>query len=795
MNWKLFTIACVSVSLSAVPQNMIGCGPGVDPYDYYAHFFNADQWEEDKAYRPFYYTGYSFLYDGFEQDPAPDQLIEEWVRYTGPSVTATDAATFIMGDHLKSMTELYQQLGKKKFQLSDTALMQNSMTNYFRKSKDREGLGYLIFAKRVEPYVTGGEYEWDAINRDSLRMSELLKEGLQLYGKAKKDVYKLRYAYQLVRLAHYNEQYEQAVSLYDSLVAPNKYTSVLQYLSLAQKGGALYKLGQREGAAYIFSKAFSAGNAKRESNYLSFRWSIDPTQPMDQYLAFCKNDAERADMMALFGFATQGSAIHILESMHRIAPASTALEVLAVREINKMEETFYSPYLHGKKGGYDFYYFWEDDASARTMQEKQQDVFKLAYMLSLWSRDTRVKNRGLYATGAAYLYMMVQDFTKANKMIQEGERYRMSEKVKDQWTFTRLMIALNESQVMNAATEEKLLPSLQWALNKALDEKNRNGIQYEQPQRWIQLYRNLMNVVLAKKYHAEGNRLKEALAVGAAYSIYGDGTGITHVRNKLTAEDVHKMYDLFTEKNPTAFNRFLMQHNSIRLADVVDFAGTAYLREHDFKNAVAWLQKSTEGAYPIHKDPFKDLLYDREEVFSDETVTTTKLEFAREMLRLQELSSVKSKNQAAYLYKMALGLYNMSYYGYAWELVEYFRSGTDGYFIPEDADYFKREYYGVFAAHDTFKHAMEASKDKEFKARCLFMMAKCAQKQTQQPQYNWRAEYDTYNDAYKLYSTEFKMNVHFPQLVADFGKTRFYLEAYNTCSYLRDFVQREQRRK
>ena len=34
-------------------------------------------------------------------------------------------------------------------------------------------------------------------------------------------------------------------------------------------------------------------------------------------------------------------------------------------------------------------------------------------------------------------------------------------------------------------------------------------------------------------------------------------------------------------------------------------------------------------------------------------------------------------------YKLALGYYNVTYYGYAWNLVEYFRSGADGYYIPE----------------------------------------------------------------------------------------------------------------
>ena len=98
------------------------------------------------------------------------------------------------------------------------------------------------------------------------------------------------------------------------------------------------------------------------------------------------------------------------------------------------------------------------------------------------------------------------------------------------------------------------------------------------------------------------------------------------------------------------------------------------------------------------------------------------------MQRLQKISETDKPNAAKYLYKMANGFYNMTYYGHAWKMVQYYRSGSDGYYIPNDATNFQKEYYGCFKAIAYFEKAMAASTDKNFKARCLFMMAKCSQK-------------------------------------------------------------------
>ena len=95
-------------------------------------------------------------------------------------------------------------------------------------------------------------------------------------------------------------------------------------------------------------------------------------------------------------------------------------------------------------------------------------------------------------------------------------------------------------------------------------------------------------------------------------------------------------------------------------------------------------------------------------------------------------------------------------------------------------------------AQEYFEKAMAASNDKNFKARCLFMMAKCSQKQIHKPQYDEFAnKYDEMDIAEKKYFDNFKHNKYFPQLVKEYGNTPFYKEAFNSCSYLSDFVKKK----
>jgi hypothetical protein len=793
MNWKVFITACVSSVIISFPQNIIGCGPEADPYDYYTSFFHQNL-SDAKAYRPFYYTGYSFLYDAGEPVSTIDLLAKEWASYC--SAKEADAKKLLNSFSAKDLNNLYYHIEKKQPLKIPDSVKQNSMTDYFIKNKDLEALGYILYAKQAEPYVLG-EY-WQEMNRDSMKMAKLIKNGQQLYHAAKKDFFKQKYAYQVLRLAHYSNRFADVISWYDEYAGKTSGNSVVQPLCMALKAGAFLRSGRQKEAAYLFSRAFSAGTAKRISNYLGFKWSIDSKAQRNEYLNLCKNNEEKATMLALFAMGSVHNELKPMQEILQLNPASEELELLVVREINKLEEKYFSPLMQKQSGGKAFYYSWISDNTDSLFTDAAHEVKALSAFLHQAAQNSKVKNAGLFEVAAAYAAYMMKDYSNAREYTSVAATMPLTPKVKDQWALTNLLISISEKEKIDAAFEDLLVPSLQWMEERMRSEKAVT-INYWQVRQWQTIYRNLMSEVLAKRYHEQGYLVKEALCIGAAdwimkgkESYYLGGEGLEFLRNKLMSKDTEKLYALLDNKQPGKFEYYLFTHNTITKKEVVDFAGTSYLREYNYDKAIEWFNKSADK-YVITKNPFADLLYDRVEALpAEKNYKTTKMGFAREMLGLQKAAETDKANAAKHYYKMALGMYNITYYGHTWELVQYYRSGTDGYHIPKNATGFQKEYYGCFKAQHYFEKAMNASTDKNFKARCLFMMAKCSQKQVHQPQYDeYTSNWDKYDEAYKAYWPAFTSNKYFPQLVKEYGNTAFYKEAFSRCSYLRDFVKRK----
>ncbi|MFT3908855.1 MAG: hypothetical protein QM737_05475 [Ferruginibacter sp.] len=616
-------------------------------------------------------------------------------------------------------------------------------------------------------------------------MDSLISSGQQLLAKTKNNFIKLKYGYQLVRLAHYSKRYDDAIKWYDTYIAGNKTQTVLQSMCMALKAGALYRLGERKEAALLFSKAFSANVIKRVSNYLGFVWSTRGEDTREMYLSYCKTNEEKVAMLILFALSGSANELATLKEIYKLDPGNIALEVLVVREIKKLEETYLTPILNNKKGGPESMFYGY--AQADTTGEKVQAITDLSDFLNMAAQKNNVSNPALFETAAAYTCIMKQDYKQARSFLESAATMKLTGKVKDQWELANILLTINSKESIDAGFEQALLPSIKWLQQQAKTDSIAKPDDYWEISPWRDFYRNVMSQVIAKKYHEQHDFCKELLAIGASEMIYENSQrseysgSMVFLHNFLESKDVKKLYDLFNSNNRTDYENYLVSFSNITKNDVTEFLGTVYLREYNYGEAIEWFKKTNATGYQIDTDPFLDILYDKVWPNDGEIFSTTKLAFATEMQRLEKLSVKDKKNAAKYYYKMALGCYNMTYYGRAWSLVQYDRSGNDNYSLEDDkrsAEFrnttgFKKEYYGCFKAHDYFKKAMDASKDKNFKARCLFMMAKCFQKTVADDE------------------NAFMNSKYFPTLLKEYGNTASYKEAFNSCSYLRDFVKKK----
>ncbi len=189
------------------------------------------------------------------------------------------------------------------------------MTRFFMNARDLEALGYIMYAKQVEPNVTGSWTSWDPIERDTAKMGKLIKNGQQLYTVAKNNAIKLRFAYQVLRLAHYSKRYAECLRLYDELIKPNTTPGILQDLSLGLKAGAMARLDRKNEAAVIFSQLFSKSELKRVSNYMSFDWCVKRFDDKSRQacLALCKTNEDKANLLGLFALGSNRDELNTLK--------------------------------------------------------------------------------------------------------------------------------------------------------------------------------------------------------------------------------------------------------------------------------------------------------------------------------------------------------------------------------------------------------------------------------------------------------------------------------------------------
>lgn len=793
MNWKIFTIVCVNSALILFPYNIIGCASSdADPHDYYVSFFHNSV-SGTSGYEPFYYTNYQFLYETQEPVNTAEVTSAEWTGFGGNSFTVNDAYRFVCRFAHKDLSNLYYHLEKNQPLSVPDSVKKNGMTQYFLQQKNLEALGYIMYAKQVEPQVTGDWNEWEPISRDSTKMARLAKNGQQLMAVAKSDFIKLRYAYQVIRLAHYSGRYADCIKGYDDWIKPNATVSVLHELSLGLRAGALLRTGNKQEAAYTFSQLFATGKMKRVANYMSFDWC---TSRLDENsrttsLSYCKNNMEKANMLGLFVLGSNKEELKAIRQIYTLSPQAAILPVLVTREVNKLEEYFFTPSL-GFAQGQDKVYIGYNEVLANDKEYKNWQNECIA-LIDFCKTSTNVTNRGFYQLAAAHLAMMAGDNAQARTLLDNIQAGSLSQLQKDQWAMTSLLVTINSKKEIDAAFEKELFTSLSWLEKKAATDRE-----------FAKFYRRLFADVLSAKYKLIKNKnsVKFMLCSGVADNIHQqyikDGWGyyphtLYDLRTKLDAKQVQELIQLVESKQLSEFEKFLVSKCTFGKNELIDLAGTTWLREHNFTEAEKWFKKLPSFYYDVDPyktwmaaNPFADLLMDTHAPTKQDTVKYTKLSFTQKMMRLEkELAATNDKEKKALLYyELAKGFYHMSYWGNSWMLVQYDWSGSEGDY-PDQNNTSKKannNYYSTGKAKAHYLAALSNTVNKNFQARCIYMAAKCDQKQVGNIPWNsselttWVLNFD-------------KRNNYYSQLKTNFSTTPFYKEAFNTCSYLRDFVR------
>src|SRR5690606_14621048 len=167
----------------------------------------------------------------------------------------------------------------------------------------------------------------------------------------------------------------------------------------------------------------------------------------------------------------------------------------------------------------------------------------------------------------------------------------------------------------------------------------------------------------------------------------------------------------------------------------------------------------------------------------------SKAGFAATMARLQEQIKTDPAHAAAYYFQLANGVYQTGAFGNAWQLISYSWTSSDNY--VKGVYYYSGDFHEAKQAAEWYAKARSLSKDREFQAKCTFMLAKCAQKNylfDSVSDYYQERGFSYTNDKPDPYWVFSQQNPYFRELNDRYADTEFVEEAVAQCTYLADFM-------
>ncbi|WP_231425827.1 hypothetical protein [Pedobacter sp. Leaf250] len=784
----------------------IACGGEIDPYDYYITYFHNNI--EGDEYTPFAFNQMAYL--NSEEDVASESEINsrEWAKYLG--VKEHDVHKIMYEVDSATNKKLVDYDGKLS-ELPDS-LQQNTFIQGL--SKNNAVLKYYAFAKECEPYANASFNLWDPQPRDSTTMNILAKDALELTKLEKDNFLKLRYAYQAERMFHYAGLHAESKNVYDKFIKTNKLNSAVKGWALALYAGSIRRLGNPEESAFLFSKVFASNPERRIQAYKNYYYN---SAPVNGALKYAKTNNEKANIWAINGFGNPDFNIESLNKVYQYEPKSELNGALLVREVNKLEQALIES-SDIAKISYSYYFSANDN-------QKQKDSVKAINLKQLnnvrnfavkLATERKYPQPELGTLTAAYLsWMENKDFLASNYLAILNPD-KLPEKLRDQYRITDLLIKAKNIKKGNPFNENDLLPTLKWLDGKRFAENETQVNDWgNEDKRFSRTTRNFYQQILAPAYLKLGDTSKAALAM-----VKGDLESKTLKENSLFRNISYQsttfwqqylspksMQGLAVYKTKAAgkdLTALLAKAlNQLKNDDFYELYGTTYLRTHQYDKALQMFAKvspnynyfNPENYYAddanskLYSNPFVQTINDYPKKFVAAKASVTKKAFATEMLRLQKLTVSDKKNAALYYYKMANAVYQTGYYGNSWFLISYDWSTYDnsspakyGY----DVDYKKAQ-----TAKAWYLKARTLSTDPDFKAKCTFMLAKCAQKQIiLNSQLNSFSYWDKDDLKYKNFIKANYNNPYFKELKLSYSKTPFYQIAAGECSYLGDFISK-----
>lgn len=750
--WKLFLSSIfIFFSIMVAPVEVHSdCGPlGTPSLNTYTFLqpFLADP----EAPGTPYFLDFDVLYEEYGRQ-SRNQIVtnvQEWQERFCKVASVDDIYELVYQSSAYDVRELINSVNNKKLPLP-VNLRGNAFAAYIKTLGCSETAEYLLFAKQCEPYVV--EYDaWELRedNEDNMRL--LIEEGKRDFMNTESYYIRLRYAYQLIRLAHYLRDYDLTIELYDYLMPKiDNDPSIIDYWILGHYAGALLAKGNNVEASYLYSLIFENSVGKRESALRSF--SLKSEEDWKACLLLCKTDEERATIYALRANAQDSKSLEDMKAIYELDPDSEHLDVLLIKELKRLEKNLLGLEFNPRKRQNRQFYNVPKPGIG-------QYVIDFQAFVRHHNLQAPTPHEALWKMAEGYLEVLAGDFYAAQKTLAKAAELKMSDRMKEQLAAMQIVAKVAAYPRVNEQVETEVA-------RIKLDDAT---------------YHRFPDF---KRYIADKMSLlyEESGQVG---KLFLQQHNLTDLKVNPQIEVLDSLIALARKDLPNRFERDLIrkEDGTSILNDLIDIKGTYLMSIGELVAALEVFKEMDEmqwekfGVY----NPFEAHLIDCVNCGNRDSLTAYSKPVIIKKIRDLEYQALANRDKGAiYFYQIGLAYYNMSYFGYAWQATDYFRSGSSlksrqrnaaGVVPTWQFDYGNKENFNTKIAEEYFQKTIQLASNPELAATAAFMAAKC-----EQDQYYLNGGQQTYQ--------------YFGILKDRYSGTNFYKTAIEECRYFAAYSSR-----
>lgn len=702
-----------------------------------------------------------------------DKNLEEWTAHFQGELPASEIRWILYQSTLEEIDHMILYSKDNNYGKMPGKLKGKVLFRLKDQAKAREFLYYTGFARRCEKVAAAETNEWGyyddqgASNEDGKYLADLLQAAGKMMETPKSDFVKERYRFQIIRLLYqqanqYAGSYQECIRYFENCQSDFKVSNQMRYRALGYVAAAYRKLEKFAEANLLYARIYDNCPEMRTVAQFSFR----PMEEADfrQSLSLAKNAREKAALWHLLGI--YGDELRAMKEIYAIDPASDLLNLLLVRNVSKLEEKM----LPENDFWYD-YLRWDNgvnpDNEGHRYQMNPQGIERENFDFIKKATDANNTDKPfLWNFSTGYLCLVKGDFPTSRAYFSKARSQAGQDQLKlDQLRIMDILTRITEPKTITPAVETALAADYQW-LNE------NEGLEYEEQMKKEEA-KTFLFKTFSQKYLRQGDTLKAVLCVPyCVEGFYYDDAKLAAMAAWLLRED----------KSP--FERALQDHYPFKPKDIYEVQAIRLAYRGDIDGAIAKFDQYGAGETVLLGNPFNIHINDCHDCDHEakQWRKFTKLDFMREVKLMEGIVAQKPSTSDYFL--LANAYYNMTYFGnarvfYSSAISDYDTHGLFYFPFSENADWqtangYNRFIFDCSKAEKYYLLAANSTDDREMKAKCLFMAAKCEQN-----------DFFCFKDAGDR--RDFKAGKYFKMLKSDYRDTKYYKEILKECGYFRKF--------